>query len=315
MSNFTSQFQSLLIKVRVFLAQLQMRISSLGKGSDKNSQSTTTAVNAVIPEISTPKFDRTLPTPLQQKVKAELQEAWSFIQDPLVPTLLTFVTKVVEKIDPPLNMIATKVASVPTVNKSWQNLQTNLQATSQWKKTSIALAPIGRSLSEFLKPITTSASLKPILAKPLGTFAFVLILSLLLSLKPHPVNSVAVNQPGSNRISEIIPPEAGDVPISPDRVLISSIQAQVTDISKSYGAALIASVQTNFKLGRLIVQLSDAWYQLNPELQEQLVTDLEKRSQALSFKKLFLLDTEQHILARTSAVMTGTDSEMIILRR
>jgi hypothetical protein len=157
------------------------------------------------------------------------------------------------------------------------------------------------------------------LAKPLGTFAFVLILSLLLSLKPHPFDSAAVNQvgnqPRADRMSEIVPPEAGEVPISLDRVLISSIQAQVTDISKSYGAALIVSVQTNFKLGRLIVQLSDAWYQLNPELQEQLATDLDKRSQSLSFKKLFLLDTEQHILARTSNVNSGTASEMIILRR
>lgn len=312
MSNFTSRFQNLLtqikVQIEVFLTQLQVRIS---KGKIDRIQSPT-PVNPFRAKSEASEVKSALPAvPLKQKIRAELSEAWSFIQDPLVPTLLGFISKVVDKIDPPLNLAVTRVASVPMVGRAWQNLQTNLKSNGLWQKTSVALAPIGRSLSEFLKPITTSASLKPILAKPLGAFAFVMILSLLLSLKPHPANSVAVN-PTSNRQNEIIPPETSDVPVSLDRVLISSIQAQVTDISKSYGEGLIASVQTNFKLGRLIVQLSDAWYQLNPEFQEQLVTDLEKRSRALSFKKLFLLDTEQHILARTSAVNMD---EMIILRR
>jgi hypothetical protein len=173
MSNPKSQFQTLLIKVKVFLTQLQMRISSLGKGSDKNSQSIPTPVDSVSPK--SPQIDPTLPisplkkqvplnkqVPLKQKIEAELLEAWSFIQDPLVPTLLAFVTRVVEKIDPPLSLVVTlvitKFNSVPTFSKAWQNLQTNLQASSIWKKTSIAVAPVGRSLSEFLKPIATSAS-------------------------------------------------------------------------------------------------------------------------------------------------------------
>ncbi len=294
MDKITPQLQSLLNRAKAFLAKAQERLYKLVQS--KNSQPA--------PQL--------LERPLAKKVKAELLEAGNFIQTKLLPTLLGFVSKVVEKIDPPLSKALTKVTSNPTVMNTGQKLQ----ATSFWKKASISIAPIGRSLAETLKPLTTSESVRPILAKPVGTVALVLVLTLLLSLKPHAVRAVAVVQPiPKPELIEFIASEAGDAPISPEKVLVTSIQAQVVDISKSYGEALIASVQTNFRLGRLIVQLSDAWYQLNPELQEQLVVDLEKRSQALSFKKLFLLDTEQHLLARTSAIATEGGTEMIILRR
>jgi len=300
MVNFTSQFQNLWKKIKASILQLQQRLA-------QNLNSTQGQK-----EISPPSVNLSN-TPLKEKVKAELLEAWSFMQTVLFPTLLSFVVMVVEKIDPPLSVAATKVTSNPTVIDTWQKLQ----ATSLWKKATISLAPIGRSLSTTLQPVTTSESIKPILAKPLGAVAFGLGLTLLLSLKPHPAVSASSKQI-SNQANQVVtlPAERGDAPISPEKILITSIQAQVVDISKSYGEALIASVQTNFKLGRLIVQLSDAWYKLNPQLQEQLVADLEKRSQTLTFKKLFLLDTEQHLLARTSAIAAANGTtNMIILRR
>jgi hypothetical protein len=307
MSNFT--FQGLLAKTSAWtkqnLPKLQKSLTRLGQNLSSIKTDNQPSNPATVKSKSAQN--------LQAKVKAELLEAWNFIQDELVPVLVNFVVVIVTKIDPPLSA-ATKAASSkfvsnPTIQTNWQKLQT----TSLWQKTFTALAPVGRSLQNTIKPLTTSTILQPIVTRPLGTLAFAVILSLLLSLKPHsgatanaPINSdIAISK------SVDIPAEKGDTPISPEKVLVSSIQAQVSDISKVYGEALIASVQTNFKLGRLMIQLSDAWYQLNPEQQEQLVTDLKVRSQALSFKKLFLLDTSQHLLARSPAIGSG---EMIILR-
>jgi hypothetical protein len=50
---------------------------------------------------------------------------------------------------------------------------------------------------------------------------------------------------------------------------------------------------------------------LEPSKQTQLVKDLQNRSQALNFKKLFVADTENHLIARTPV----TGNEIIILRQ
>lgn len=311
MSNFT--FQGLLTKTSTWVKQVLPKLQKGLTGFKEN-----LAKIKIDNQPSSPsKSEASLH--LQAKVKAELLEAWNFIQDELVPVLINFVAAVVIKIDPPLTRAMSganrQLSSNSTIQTNWQKLQT----TSLWQKTSVALAPIGRSLGNTIKPLTTSTILQPLVTRPLGTVAFVMILALLLSLKPHPVATsaanLAVNAPINSNVAiskpVSIPAEKGDAPISPEKVLVSSIQAQVGDISKVYGEALIASVQTNFKLGRLMIQLSDAWYQLNPEQQEQLVTDLQERSQALSFKKLFLLDNSQHLLARSPAIGSGA---MIILR-
>ncbi|AFY72223.1 hypothetical protein Syn7502_00048 [Synechococcus sp. PCC 7502] len=298
MENLKTQLNNLLQKAKGIFTQLQERLPKSMPAKPVTAKPTASS-------------------PLGDRIRAELLEAVTFIQNRLLPTVLGFVAKVVDKIDPPLSSVVNKVTSNPTVINAGQKLQ----ATSLWQKSSIALAPIWRSLTETLKPVSTSESVKPILAKPVGTFALVLVLTFLLSLRPHPVASVAVVTPiqpvqtQPKPLTELIPAESGDAPISPEKVLVSSIQAQVVDISRSYGEALIGGVQTNFRLGRLIVQLSDAWYQLSPERQEQLVTDLAERSQTLSFKKLFLVDVDQHLLARTSAIVKEGSAEMIILRR
>lgn len=243
---------------------------------------------------------------MANNIKGELAQVWQFTKDTLVPTLLKFVYWAIERIDPPLKVVLAKIWANQTVTNSWQKLQNS----DFWKKTMVALAPIGRSLQTTLQPVINADELKPIFAKPVGAIVFIVALSIVLAWRP-PAPPVVI----SPAPQELVPPEANDVPIAPEQVLVSSIQAQVVDISKLYGEALIDAVQTNFRLGRLIVKLSDAWYQLNPEIQEQLVADLAKRSDALSFKKLFLFDQDQHLLARTSTIASGNEPSMIILRR
>jgi len=73
---------------------------------------------------------------------------------------------------------------------------------------------------------------------------------------------------------------------------------------------LLGSVQTNFKRGRLIVALNDDWYQLDPQKQKQLVTDLQNRTRSLNFKKLLVADAQSNLIARSPV----TGNEVIILR-
>jgi len=74
---------------------------------------------------------------------------------------------------------------------------------------------------------------------------------------------------------------------------------------------LISVLVLNFKRGRLIVALNDGWYNLEPSQQTQLVTDLQTRSQSLNFKKLFVSDAQNHLIARTPV----TGNEVVILRQ
>ncbi len=251
--------------------------------------------------------------PLKDRVQAELSEAFNFVTTKLVPVVVSFVTVVVEKIDPPLSLALAKFMAIPAIAKGWQNFQT----TGFFKRFSTATAPIWRSVRQTLAPVPVPASLKPILTKPTGAIAFVLVLTLIISLKPHPSAIVkapipnAIAQPQVNPINKLVPPEKSDISVSPEKVLVAAIQEQVTSISTKYGEALIGSVQTNFKLGRLIVQLTDAWYQLAPERQQELVNEIQQRSQALTFKKLLIADSANNLLARSPAI--GTD--MVILRQ
>ncbi len=328
MGNFKSQLQNLLSNAKSLLAKLRFGefLDALKSKLKPNLSQKSEPISPITKSKTETKFEAKTETksefktdpkiesqptkiPLQAKIKSEFLEVWDFTQTTLVPTLWGFADKAITKLDPPLSSVANSVGSNPVFTKTVQQIQAN----SLWIKASIALAPIKKSLDATLKPVISSSAnsekVKLILAKPLGTLALVLALLVLLSLRPHHQTASVVAPP----VAEIIPAESGDAPILPEKVLITNIQAQVADISISYGEALINSVQTNFRLGRLIVQLSDAWYQLNPDLQERLVADLQKRSEALSFKKLFLIDPEQHLLARSG--MVTADAGMIILRR
>lgn len=255
--------------------------------------------------------------PAGEALPGSWEEAKKFSKEKLIPTVLTYLTQAVEWLEPRLAPIWSKVAAkakdTPALVNAWSKVQSN----SLWQKGITALAPVRRFVTEKLEPAMSSEQLKPILAKRVAVNTILAVLVLFFLFKPSILPKVAkvtpkapvASRPAGNNFS--IPPEKGDSPISADQIMIADIQSQVASVSKKYGEALIASVQTNFKLGRLIVQLSDAWYQLTPQRQEQLMADLLQRSQSLNFKKLLIADSTSHLLARSPAV----GSDMVILRR
>ena len=269
-----------------------------------------------------------LDSPLVAQVKQEFGIAWKFVKEQVTPKILGFLQITVDKLDPIATNVwekaSTKAASTPSLVNAWENLQKN----DAWQKTVTATAPIWRSIGGIATQVPLSDEVKRIFDKRAGTITLVTLFSLLIILKPShahsqnaknvaaapvsiskPVGKVAPKPPSVNK--DLVKPERGDQPLTPEQIAIAKIQSQVTDVANQYGESLLGSVQTNFKRGRLIVALNDGWYKLEPTQQTQLVKDLQNRSQALNFKKLFVADAENHLIARTPV----TGNEVVILRQ
>ncbi|WP_055074849.1 hypothetical protein [Pseudanabaena sp. 'Roaring Creek'] len=265
-------------------------------------------------------------SPLVAQVKQEFGIAWKFVKEQVTPKILGFLQISVDKLDPIATNIwqkaSAKAASTPSLVNSWEKLQEN----DAWKKTVTATAPIWRSMSSIAGQVPLSDEIKRILDKRAGTIALVTLFSLLILLKPSHAHSqnlkkvatspTAISQPSNNPQKQpvnkdLVKPERGDVPLTAEQIEIAKIQTQVAEVANQYGESLLGSVQTNFKRGRLIVALNEGWYQLEPTQQSQLVKDLQIRSQSLNFKKLFVADAENHLIARTPV----TGNEVVILRQ
>lgn len=99
--------------------------------------------------------------------------------------------------------------------------------------------------------------------------------------------------------------------LTPEQSLIAAIQQQVADITERYGSGLIRSVEANFLGSRLIVKVSDGWYNLNESQQNQLADEMLLRSREMDFSKLEITDLKGSLLARSPVV----GPNMVILKR
>jgi len=263
-------------------------------------------------------------SPLVAQTKQEFGIAWKFVKEQVNPKILAFLQTTVDKLDPIATNIwqkvSTKAASTPSLVNSWEKLQEN----DVWKKTVTATAPIWRSINGIAVQAPLSDDLRRIFDKRAGTVALVTLFSLFLILKPShahsqnikkvaatpaPISNISKKQPPS--VTDLVKPERDDVPLTDEQIAIAKIQTQVSEVANQYGEALLGSVQTNFKRGRLIVALNDGWYQLERNQQTQLVSDLQNRSRSLNFKKLLVADAKNNLIARSSI----TGDQVIILRK
>ncbi|AFY70298.1 hypothetical protein Pse7367_2027 [Thalassoporum mexicanum PCC 7367] len=224
---------------------------------------------------------------------------------------------VLDWLDPRVAKYWQKFSSLPVVQTNWQKVE----SSDYWKKFVTAAGSLLRPLGE--KAANAPDAVKTILSKKAALIFILVVLVFLNITKPlgifhrNPVAKApqpvaAPNQVISEPIDlELVPPERGDAPISPEKIMIADIQDQVIEVSSKYGEALIKSVKTNFRLGRLVVQLNDSWYQLDPLQQERLMADLLGRSQSLNFKKLLVSDADLNLVARSPVV----GNQMVILRQ
>lgn len=99
--------------------------------------------------------------------------------------------------------------------------------------------------------------------------------------------------------------------LTPEQALIAGIQKQVAEITDHYGNGLIQSIEANFLTSRLIVKVSNGWYDLKESQQNKLADEVLSRSGELDFSKLEITDSKGALLARNPVV----GSHMVILKR
>ena len=108
---------------------------------------------------------------------------------------------------------------------------------------------------------------------------------------------------------EVEPPPPPE--LTPEQSLIAGIQNQVTEVTQQYGNGLIESIEANFQGSRLVVKVSNGWYDLKESQQNKLADDILSRSNELDFSKLEITDLNGAVLARSPVV----GSNMVILKR
>ncbi|GAB4386689.1 MAG: hypothetical protein Kow00121_53760 [Elainellaceae cyanobacterium] len=138
----------------------------------------------------------------------------------------------------------------------------------------------------------------------IALLVFVSWVSILLLPNPSPSVEPAETQPPS-----AVSPQPA--PAAPDPELIADIQTQVAEVTDRYAEGLIQSVQANFRLSQLIVQVGDGWYGLTPGQQDQLTSELLRRSRKLEFNDLAVTNSAGDLLARNPVV----GSKMVIYER
>ncbi|HBL09841.1 MAG TPA: hypothetical protein DD379_00035 [Cyanobacteria bacterium UBA11162] len=106
-------------------------------------------------------------------------------------------------------------------------------------------------------------------------------------------------------------PEPTQIELTPEQSLIAGIQKQVAEVTNQYANGLIQSIQANFRGSRLIVKVSEGWYDLAESQQNQLADEILRRAKELDFSKLEITNSEGVVLARSPVV----GSHMVILQR
>lgn len=122
--------------------------------------------------------------------------------------------------------------------------------------------------------------------------------------QPTPVS------PPSTPVAEA-PAEEPPPPPEPERKQIIEVQSQVAQVFDQYSQDIVQSVQANFQAERLVIKVSDRWFDLSRSKQNQLGTDALERSRKLDFPKLEIRDQADQLLAREPVV----GSNIIVLQR
>ncbi|MBW4433222.1 MAG: hypothetical protein KME28_16220 [Pelatocladus maniniholoensis HA4357-MV3] len=107
------------------------------------------------------------------------------------------------------------------------------------------------------------------------------------------------------------PAPAPTIVLTPEQILIATIENQVAEVSDRFASGLVKSIQANFLTSSLDIKISDDWYTLTESEQNKLATEILQRSQELDFTHLEITDSQNRLVARNPVVGT----EMVIFRR
>ncbi|NJK60644.1 MAG: hypothetical protein HC918_10930 [Oscillatoriales cyanobacterium SM2_1_8] len=239
------------------------------------------------------------PPSLPEPVRTEVATAWQFTQNQVGPKVDVAAQRAIQVLDGPASVLWAKAIALPPVQTNWEKAR-----GSAWGQ---RVATVWSSVQRRIDETTgTWAWAAPYRAKRAGTVALLLLLWLGLSvlkgsLASRKVMVIAKTPAATVQVAPTRPP--AKVPAVPvNDVLVTDIQAQVNEVTQRYGSGLVEAVQTNFRSGRLVVQLSEAWHQLAADSQEKIVDDLYARANRLKFQKLFVIDGNRQLIARSPVV-------------
>lgn len=98
---------------------------------------------------------------------------------------------------------------------------------------------------------------------------------------------------------------------TPEQNLIATLKTKIAQLTEDYPADLIDSVKVDLAHNRLLVQVTDQWYQLDESAQNTLANEMLERCRQFSFQQLKLQDKSGILVARNPVVGT----EIVILER
>lgn len=117
--------------------------------------------------------------------------------------------------------------------------------------------------------------------------------------------------PPTPEVQPLEPEQTHSLVLTPEQTLIAAVENQVAEVSNRFASGLIRSIQADFKSSSLSVKVSDDWFNLEPSQQDKLAADMLERSRSLDFSHLYVIDSQDKLVARNPVVGT----EMVILRR
>lgn len=185
-------------------------------------------------------------------------------------------------------------------------------------------APIAESFPDF---VLTTILVGGTIAVVWGAVA--IIPEDLFPSKPSPLPEEEVAEQPEQPEAPIPPPEAqesepeiitkpkrerapeAEPELTPEQGLIAAIQEQVSEITTRYAEGLIESIEANFRDSRLIISVSNDWFDLPTRRQDELSKEMLARSRKLDFTKLVLTTADGNVLARSPVV----GEKMVILQR
>jgi len=90
--------------------------------------------------------------------------------------------------------------------------------------------------------------------------------------------------------------------LNPEKYIIKNVENQINNITKKYSENLIIKVKANFAENSIVITLSEKWYNLNANQQNNFANDIFKQVKSLDLYKFKLENREGKVLARNAVV-------------
>ncbi|AUC62010.1 DNA segregation ATPase FtsK/SpoIIIE-related protein [Cyanobacterium sp. HL-69] len=111
-----------------------------------------------------------------------------------------------------------------------------------------------------------------------------------------------IEQPIPDKEVEIIIEQKTVSALTIEQTLYDNIQEQIDQITDKYGKNLIINLKANFSENNLLITLTQNWYQMNSNEQDNFVNDVYDIGRLLYFNKINFQDSQGNLVARNAVI-------------